>query len=179
MTHAAIRKQVDNVLKHEGWPAYSNRAADRGGPTKGGITLQTLSDWRGSPQSVSDLKALTETEARDIYRRKYLQPWEFVSESSLFAVLVDYAVTSGHGYPARALQEKLGIAVDGVTGSATRAAVLAHDQKELRDYVIGYRVRHMVNIALGDSKLKALIKGRNDLQLLNLRGWIARSTSFL
>lgn len=179
MTTQAIRDRLDEILRLEGWPAYSNRPADRGGPTKGGITLATLRAWRGHQVIVAELKMLTEDEARAIYRDRYLKPWEFVTDEKLFAVLVDYGVTSGHDDPTKALQEKVGVTVDGVLGPITRAAVLAADPKALRDYVIGYRVRHMVNLALNDPKLKALIAGHDDLQILNLRGWLNRATDFL
>lgn len=176
MTHLSIREHLDAILQREGWPAVTNRPADRGSWTKGGITLTTLSYYRGSPQTVEALKALSETEARVIYRSLYLKPWEFIDDPALFAVVVDYAVTSGHDDPTRALQEVTGVVVDGLLGPKTRAAVLAHDPKVLREYVIRYRVRHMVNLALNDAKLKTLIAGHHDLQVLNLRGWINRAT---
>lgn len=179
MTHQTIREHLDAILKREGWPQYSHRAADRGGPTKGGITIATLSGWRGQPQTIADLQELSETEARAIYRQRYLKPWEFITDPALFAAVVDYAVTSGHDDPTKALQEKTGVVVDGILGPKTRAAVLASDPKALRDYLVGYRVRHMVNLALNDPKLKALIAGHDDLQVLNLRGWINRTTEFL
>lgn len=179
MNMEVIERQIDVILKREGWPLYTNLAFDKGGPTLGGITLQTLSNWRGSQQTVEQLKKLSLEEARQIYRQRYLEPWEFITDPALFAVLVDYAVTSGHDDPTKALQKKTGVTVDGVLGPKTRAAVLAADPVKLREYVIGYRVRHMVDLALNDSKLKALIAGRADLQLFNLRGWCNRATSFL
>lgn len=174
-----IDDQLTAILKREAWPTYTNRAADRGGPTKGGITLKTLIAFRGRPQTITDLQALTETEARSIYRKRYLDPWEFVADDDLFSVLVDYAVTSWHDDPARAVQVALGLTVDGVVGPKTRAAVRTADPVSLRLKVIGYRIRHMVDLALNDPKLKQLMAGHNDLQIANLRGWINRSTSFL
>lgn len=170
---------LTDILEREGWPAYTNRKADRGGPTKGGITLETLSAWRGSPQTIEQLQALTEPEARAIYRERYLKPWEFIVDDLLFEAVVDYAVTSGHDDPTKALQEKLGVTVDGILGRMTRAAVSRADPELLRLYVIGYRVKHMVRLALEDPKLKAAIKGRDDLQILNLRGWINRAVALL
>jgi lysozyme family protein len=175
----AISRQVDGILAREGWPYYSNRAADRGGPTKGGITLSTLTAWRGAPQMIADLQALTEAEARLIYRERYLKPWEFVADDRLFEALTDYAVTSGHDDPTKAVQTALGVTVDGILGRITRAAVVHANQEWLRRAVIGYRVRHMVDLALNDPKLKALIRGHNDLQILNLRGWISRAIEML
>lgn len=178
-----IRSLEDDILEREGWPEYSNRAADRGGPTKGGITLDTLSQWRGRPCSIEELKELSEPEARLIYRKRYIGPWQFIPDNDLFYAAVDYAVTSWHDDPARALQTAVGFVgrdIDGIVGPRTRAAIMAYsDPKRLKNRLVGYRARHMVNLALNDAKLKALIKGHNDLQLLNLRGWMNRVTSFL
>nr|WP_222532573.1 glycosyl hydrolase 108 family protein [Azospirillum sp. 412522] len=40
---------IDTILRREGWPRYTDRPSDRGGPTKGGITLATLTNWRKRP----------------------------------------------------------------------------------------------------------------------------------
>ncbi len=51
---------------------YSNRASDRGGPTKYGVTHKTLAAHRGVPSVAADqVKTMTKMEAEDIYRRSY------------------------------------------------------------------------------------------------------------
>lgn len=180
MTRAAfIEQTIDGILSREGWPAYSNRAADRGGPTKGGITIKKLSEWVGRVVAIAELQALDEATARDIYRHEYLHPWSFVDNDRLFQVLVDYAVTSWHDDPTLAVQQALGLDQDGILGPKTREAIRVADAAALRLQVIGYRVRHMVDLALEDPALKRLIRGHDDLQLLNLRGWISRATAAL
>ena len=42
-----IKDCLEKILEREGWPKYTDHPDDRGGPTKGGITLGTLRSWRG------------------------------------------------------------------------------------------------------------------------------------
>lgn len=174
-----IRIQLDAILKREAWPAYSNRTADKGGPTKGGITLDTLIAWRGRPQTIADLQALTESEARLIYRLRYIKPWEFVTDDALFAVLVDYAVTSWHDDPTKALQEYLKVSVDGILGPITKAGTLTADPRVLRDYVLTHRIRKFVDLALNDPPMRMFIAQHPEAQVRNLRGWINRVTDMM
>ena len=64
---------IDTILRREGWPRYTNRPSDRGGPTKGGITLATLASWRKRPVTATDVAALDEAEVRAIYRARYIE----------------------------------------------------------------------------------------------------------
>ena len=53
---------------------YVNDPVDSGGPTKYGITQQTLSRHRGQSCTVHDVQALNEGEAMAIYFQHYWQP---------------------------------------------------------------------------------------------------------
>lgn len=180
MTPTALNALLDAILLREGWPTYTNRAADKGGPTKGGITLKTLQEYRGRPVSIADLQGLSDREARNLYIDRYVFPWNFLVYDRLVEVVVDYAVTSGHDQPTIALQEKVKVKVDGRLGNITREAINNYpDPEGLRNHVTAARVRYYTNLALRDRKLQILIADHHDLQLLNLRGWIARATEFL
>lgn len=90
---------VSLTLSFEG--GYSDHPLDPGGATNRGITLATLARHRGKPVSKSEVMALTEAEARAIYRASY---WNAVSCDALPAgldlAMFDFAVNSG---PARAI----------------------------------------------------------------------------
>ena len=60
------------TIEREGGAAYTNRGDDRGGPTKYGITQGMLARARGHEVAAADVEALTEAEARTIYREKVL-----------------------------------------------------------------------------------------------------------
>lgn len=113
---------VAEVLKHEG--GYVDHPKDPGGATNRGITLATLADWRGSPVTKAEVQALSEKEAREIYRAKY---WNAVQGDALPAgvdlAVFDFAVNSGPGRAVRSLQWQLGIPADGAIGPVTLAAV--------------------------------------------------------
>lgn len=84
------------LLRHEG--GYVDHPADPGGATKYGITIGTLSKWRGKPATKADVKALSPDEARDIYRSHY---WSAVKGDDLpagvDALAFDIAVNHGVG----------------------------------------------------------------------------------
>ncbi len=62
---------ISEIIRVEGLE-YTNHPSDRGGPTKGGITLATLSKWRKKPCTADDVKNLTEAEIRLIYQNEYI-----------------------------------------------------------------------------------------------------------
>jgi lysozyme family protein len=113
---------VAEVLRHEG--GFVNHPRDPGGATNRGITQATLADWRGVPVTAEDVRALTEKEAREIYRARY---WNAIQGDALPAGLdlavFDFAVNSGPGRAVRSLQWHLGVHADGAIGPVTLAAV--------------------------------------------------------
>jgi len=60
---------VEEILKWEG--GYVDHPQDPGGATNMGITRNTLADWRGRPVSKEEVKELSESEAKDIYFKRY------------------------------------------------------------------------------------------------------------
>ena len=95
---------LSEILTREG--GYVDHPHDRGGCTNFGVTLQTLSDWRGRPVTCEDVRALTRDEALTIYRELYVRRpgFEAVDHPRLRALVVDYGVHSGPRAAIRALQ---------------------------------------------------------------------------
>lgn len=157
----SIEQILDDILRREG--GYVNHPADRGGPTKFGITAQTLGEWRrlGRAASAEEVRALTEEEARAIYRQRYLvEPgFEAITHPALLALLVDSAVHSGPKRAVQWLQTALGVTADGVIGPKTRAALAQADPGALYAKVLGQRLRHLGRLITQDPKQSAFAAG--------------------
>jgi lysozyme family protein len=65
----SVKEMIDDILRREG--GYVDHPADRGGPTKFGITQNTLSNYLGHPASASEVEELNENTAREIYQNNY------------------------------------------------------------------------------------------------------------
>lgn len=168
---------ITDVLRREG-SAYTNDPADHGGPTKYGITLRELRAWRSDlTVSADDVEALTEQEARDIYRRRYISDpgFESIRDEWLRAFLVDAGVLQGPRNAIKFLQRALGVSSDGVIGPVTLAALEQAQTQPLRKAVIRERVQHLVACAIVD--VPPDIVSTTNLKFL--RGWLNRVTSFL
>lgn len=167
MTNQAI---VDHILKSEGWPKYGNDPNDRGGPTKGGITLGTLQDFRGRAVGVEELQNLTEAEAREIYEWRYIVTPKFdqIADDLLRLQVVDAGVLSGPGRAVQWLQEAAGVAIDAALGPRTLAAVAAQPA-------------HAVALRFAAARIAGLarIVSRDPSQSKFVLGWMNRATSFL
>lgn len=83
---------LDRLLAREG--GYVDHPFDKGGPTNFGITLATLSEWRGRTVTPQEVRDLTEGEAREIYRAKYLAPFAD-APADVREQLIDIGVNSG------------------------------------------------------------------------------------
>ncbi|SRR5579883_1209612 len=126
-----IQQLIDALIPREG--GYTNDADDAGGPTKYGITLATLHDYRQSPVTAADVEGLGLAEATQIYTwRFFLQPhFDQVRDPNLQELLFDFGVNSGPGAAIKALQAVLareGLysgAIDGDLGPKTLGALAA------------------------------------------------------
>lgn len=133
----SVSENIWHTIEIEG--GYVNDSADRGGPTKYGITQETLSRWRGRRVSASEVKALTRNEAYQIYEaRYYIRPHIDMLPGAVQPVVYDWGVNSG---PTRAVQylqrlcnrvaseapevfpDYIDLVVDGVIGKVTAGAV--------------------------------------------------------
>jgi lysozyme family protein len=134
---------IDDIIRREG--GYVNHPADRGGPTKYGITQATLAAWRGRPVTPKDVEALTVEEARRIYRTLYIDKPGFAAlPEPLRGLVVDTAVHSGVKTAVRLLQKALGgLLMDGIFGPVTMAAVQDANSSWLYRKMLAERIRYL------------------------------------
>lgn len=126
MSAANFQACLAVVLASEG--GFVDDPQDPGGATNLGVTLATLSAWRGSVQTIAAVEALTVADVAPIYLADF---WN-VTHCSIWPAGVDLcvfdaAVNEGPGQAIRQLQHAVGVAIDGEAGPATLAAVADAD----------------------------------------------------
>ena len=115
------------LLHHEG--GYVNHPSDPGGETNLGVTKKVYQEWGGT----KDMKDLTVEDVAPIYKKNY---WNRCKCDDLEAgvdwVVFDWAVNSGTGRSAKAIQKICGASQDGAIGPKTLALI----GKQNTQYVI-------------------------------------------
>jgi lysozyme family protein len=134
---------IDDIIQRE--DGFVDHPADRGGPTKYGITQATLAAWRGHPVTPKDVQDMIVDEAKRIYKALYVdKPGLSALPDPLRGLVVDTAVHSGDDAAVRLLQKALGgLAVDGILGPATMAAVRGADPSLLYRKMLAERIRFL------------------------------------
>ncbi len=156
---------VDDIIRREGASgAVTNDPADKGGRTAYGISE------RANPDAWADGK-VTLDEAREIYRRKYVEAPGFgqLTNPHLQAILADFAVTSGPALAITALQRALKVEADGILGPVTIAAANASLEPQ----------RLVNKIAVERIKMAGRVVKRDPTQLRWINGWLDRFSSFI
>lgn len=107
------RKFLEPLLAREGGSKYTNNPADRGGPTRWGVTAAKLGEYRrlGRAATADEVRNLSREEAVALYRSDF---WEkpgfaaFADVSERIAEeLLDTGVNMGVGIPGPWLQRTL------------------------------------------------------------------------
>jgi lysozyme family protein len=175
----------------EGGDKYTNRAADRGGPTKHGVTAKKLGEWRklNRPATPAEVQALTEREAYLIYRDDFfVKPgFDLVAQVSprIAEELLDTGVNMGPHWPSYWVQRSLNllnnrgqhypdIKVDAKVGPATvralRALIDRRGQRLAEDLMLkllnSFQLQRYVDIIEGS--------GADGDQEENAVGWISQ-----
>ena len=127
------------IEKWEG--GFVNDPQDPGGATNMGITQTVLSEWRGHPVSVQDVKNLSREEARSIFYARYWKPLR-CDQLPLPLALMTYncGVNSGIGRGGKFLQRSLnrqgaGLTEDGKVGQLSiQAAAGSNIAQAVKDY---------------------------------------------
>lgn len=159
---------IDDVLVREG--GYVDHPLDRGACTNFGITLASLSDWRGKSVTCAEVQALSKDEARTIYKAQYIERPKLtvIPDDRLRALVVDYAVHSGPRRAIRALQTALGLTADGVIGPKTEQALAQADATQVYRTVLRDRVEFI-----------ATLLQRDATQRVFAAGWLRRLGAFV
>lgn len=149
---------------------YVNHPADRGGPTKYGITLGTLQRWRtDNSLKAKDVRDLTWSEAKSIYRAYY---WDTVRATEMPKgidyMMFDMAVNHGPRGAARILQRALGVTPDGIIGPITMTAAKQQVPQFLAQSIRDERARFFQDIVR-----------RRPSQEVFLEGWLKRNERVL
>ena len=164
----AARALLDAIIQREG--GFIDHPADRGGPTKYGITLATLAAWRGRAVTREDVHGLTINEARAIYEDRYIrQPgYDCIEDVRLREQVVDAAVLHGAPRATRWLQDVAGVKADGVLGPVTARAI-----RRIHPEVTGRRFAALRIRFIGRLVTK------EPSQAVFCAGWLNRATQFL
>jgi lysozyme family protein len=153
------RNQVAVIVReYEG--GLSDHAADRGGLTNWGVTLQTLQDERpGSTRA--DLIALTLDDAIDLMTERYaLKPgFARILDPTLRFAVIDYAINSGSRRATQDLQRALKIAADGIFGRDTEDAVNHADPRVTLRRLLANRVRFLGRVITNNPTQAAFAAG--------------------
>lgn len=171
---------IDDLIRREG-DEFTNRASDRGGPTKYGITQKTLQRWRSQPVSIADVEALTEDEARAIYFRMFVEAPGFglIEDPALQALLVDSAVQHGQDDAIVWLQRALKVKADGKLGPVTARAANSRPLRETYAEVLAQRCSYYGELVTNDPKRVAAAIAGFRLQAENAHGWSNRLAEFI
>jgi lysozyme family protein len=137
------------LLEHEG--GYVNNVHDKGGMTNLGVTKRVYDKWIDRESTEQEMRDLTPEDVAPIYKKNY---WDRVKgdllPSGLDWACFDWAVNSGSGRPAKAVQRAVGATVDGAIGKQTVGLVMEKDPEFIIDYV--YTVRKSFYESLDDYK---------------------------
>lgn len=168
MPSIAFNRAFSLTLVNEGGDRYVNHEADRGGPTRFGISMATLSGYRGQACTAVDVKNLLQGEAEAIYFSRYWLPIraDDYGNEALAASVFDCGVLTGTANAARMLQAAVGATVDGAIGPKTLAAVRAADKLEaMRTFSAAWQTYLIAIVQRDASQAQFLI------------GWLRRAAS--
>jgi lysozyme family protein len=171
----AVDQMIDDVIRREG--DFVDQPADRGGPTKFGVTQATLSRHLGRPATVAEVQALSREVAVEIYRRDYfVAPRIDTLPARIQSFTFDSAVNHGPARAIRFLQQVCNSAgfglleVDGLCGPRTARAA-AEAEGAMRDWLLAALVEERRNFYY------ALVE-RDPSQRVFLEGWLNRLAEF-
>lgn len=175
-----IDKMITSIIRREG--GFVDHPSDRGGPTKYGITQETLTFWRENPCSIEDVKCLKESEAREIYRISYYEvPGISLLPEKIQPFMFDSCVNHG-AYKAIILLQ------NAINRLQQPNPYSWHTAQLRQDGIIGHRTASAAQEFIDNAALYLLINRRKEFyreivhedptQKVFLNGWLRRLTEF-
>jgi lysozyme family protein len=166
----SVEQMIEDILRREGGDKFTDLPADRGGPTRYGVTMAALADFRRQPVTRQDIVDLTEGEARACLYELFVARPGFLEilDADLRALCVDAAVNHGARHAVKWLQWAADVAQDGRFGPKSAAAVERADPLELFVWMCSFRLRLYGRLVRLD---------RSQAQFIG--GWINRACEFL
>lgn len=155
---ADINIAITKTLAREGGARYTEIPGDKGGATKFGISQAAY--------PAVDIKNLTETQAREIYKRDY---WDLICGDSIASQMVansifDSAVNMGVRTTTKLAQLSVDAAADGVMGAGSIALINAMNAEYFLAIFCISKIARYVDICNKDKSQDKF-----------LRGWLNRS----
>ena len=173
-----VNEIIGDIIKREG--GYVNHPNDKGGATKYGITLKTLSAFRGRECSENEIKKLSKSAAELIYRNEYYKrPGIDRLPQGIQPVVLDMAVNAGPRRAVKILQNTINefhlldaeLIVDGIIGTKTISACADNINKYGANEVVDFYTENRIKF------YKRLAK-KDETQKVFLKGWINRANEF-
>jgi lysozyme family protein len=135
---------MDSLFKSEG--GYQNNKNDTGNYYKGqligtnfGVSAPILATYLGRTPTVKDMKNLTREDARKIAKINYYDKFMIEKLPVELREIVFHSVYLGESRGVKALQELLGVDVDGIVGPKTTAAMsnASFTKEEFKEKFLG------------------------------------------
>ncbi len=175
-----IDNLITEVMKAEGWDKYTDHPADRGGPTKWGITLKAWSEWRGHDVSAIEVKNITEAQARDFYEKLYVIGPRFNQlPERIVPLVVDCGVNHGVRRASKWVQQAIGAKADGFIGPKSIQAALDCNPIATHLLISASRIKLYGRLVSSDPTLKAAKRAGFRTQAEFSAGWNNRAAKFL
>ena len=125
-----FEKCLEMLLHHEG--GFVNHKRDPGGMTNLGVTLNVYEKWVGKKVTEQEMRDLKQENVAPIYKNEYWRRCKCDDlPSGVDWCVFDWAVNSGVGRSAKALQGIIGATQDGGIGPKTLRLIAEHEPKEL------------------------------------------------
>ena len=174
-----VDQMIDDIIRREG--GFVDHPADRGGPTKYGITLGTFRVWCSPNATPEDMNRMVDKEvAARIYRDAYyFQPGLNKLPPAIQPFVFDSAVNHGAPQAIKFVQEvcnMLGtantpLALDGICGSQTAQAAA--------EAWADWDAVFLLELVLARAEFYATIIKRDRSQRVFLKGWLKRLREFM